>query len=378
MKLGEFFIDLVVNAGSGELTVKNLISSMGELQAVTVGEIGVLYELGVRLAAITDASIKSALGLEDYASKTGESTVALQEWQAAAEKAHVSGSTVTGTFDKLSRSLTKYNKVGIMEGPLKGAVAWLGIDPSGKDVYKVMDEISNKLRSRYKDQATRRYVVEDIMGFDPAMLRLLDKTAAERAKDAEGAYIMSEKQQKTFLEIEGEMINIQRAAALLGHTIADWAAPNLVTGLQYAMKIIKEIEREFETHSGIVGKVIDIGKMSASGLGMLPQLVGEKSWGSLFKHGAQGIDEIDSMSRRGTGWRDIFTGIDASIAASGKAFLQSTGQLPTPAVAGHKSFHNIFHFGNITKAEEARKATVGIMQDQNDFTDALIGNGAKQ
>lgn len=363
MKLGEFFIDLVVNAGNGQLTVKNLVSSMGELEAATVGEIGALWELGIRLAAITDASIKSAMGLEAFHSKTGESTTKLQEWQAAAEKAHVAGETVTSTFDNLSKGLEDI-KWGEPTGVLKGAVQILQIDPTGKDVYQVMDAISDRLRERYKDMATRRHIT-DMIGIPPDMLRLLDMTTEERAKAAEGAYIMSQQQQRTYLEIENKIIDIQRAAKLLGQTIADWGAPGLLTALSTALETIKEIKHELDTGTGAVGKVAKTASFSASGWGML---LDKNLWRDL----------IPTASESFVGAMTAPAGIplDYSISAAAASRLVAP-QLPTaPAVTGTKTFHNTFSFPGVSTAEEVKNAAHKVMADQSDDTEWLLNRGA--
>lgn len=374
MKLGEFFIDLVVNAGSGELTVKNLVSQMGELEAATVGEIGALFELGVRLAAVADHSIKSALGLEEYASRTGESTVKLQEWQAAAEMAHVSAETVHKTFDNLSQGLESM-KWGEPTGVLKGAVQILGIDPTGKDVYQVMDAISAELTRRYgKNQASKLHVL-NMMGMGD-MLRVLDMSKTERARAADDAYIMSVKQQKTYIDIDNKLIHIQRAAKNLAQVMVDWSAPRLLSTLTEALRLIKEIQSELQTGKGPVGKIAKTGKMSVEGWGMLLGLTGNKSVGEMIGKGFSGLDELKTAARTQTGWQATAAAIGAAVFDPTGFFTQAPGTPSPAAVAASKVFHNSFTFPGITDAAEAKRAAHAIIQDQSDDTEWQLNRGA--
>lgn len=373
MKLGEFFIDLVVNAGSGELTVKNLVSQMGELEAATVGEIGALFELGVRLAAVADHSIKSALGLEEYASRTGESTVKLQEWQAAAEMAHVSAETVHKTFDNLSQGLESM-KWGEPTGVLKGAVQILGIDPTGKDVYQVMDAISAELTRRYgKNQASKLHVLS-MMGMGD-MMRVLDMSKTERTRAVDDAYIMSQKQQRTYIEIDNKLIHIQRAAKNLAQTMVDWSAPTLLRTLTEALRLIKEIQSELHTGKGPIGKAAKAVSTSASGWGMLLELTGNKSVSELLGKGIKGLEELHKESQGPLSPQSAAAFLGARAVDPFQIFA------PEPAAAaagagGQKVFHNSFTFPGITDAAEAKRAAHAIIQDQSDDTEWQLNRGA--
>lgn len=111
--IGEFFVDLVVDAGAGELTIGNLVKSMGELEVASVGEIAILGELANKLGEISDASIKSALAFMQYTSATGGSTKSLQEWQAVAAHVGVKGEEVASIFESVSQSVIGLQKFGV-------------------------------------------------------------------------------------------------------------------------------------------------------------------------------------------------------------------------------------------------------------------------
>ena len=52
--VGEFFLNINVDAGKGELTLSGLVTQMGELEVASVGEIAVLAELALKIAEVTE------------------------------------------------------------------------------------------------------------------------------------------------------------------------------------------------------------------------------------------------------------------------------------------------------------------------------------
>lgn len=374
MKLGEFFMDLVVNAGSGELTVKNLITKMGELEAATIGEIGVLYEMGVRLASITDQAVKTSLGLQSFTSITGESTIKLQSWRAAAEMVNVSAETVDSTFTNLAKGIEDM-RWGEATGVLKGAVQVLGIDPTGKDVFQVMDSISAKLKEKYgNDQAAKVHVL-GMMGMDPNMIRLLDKTEAQRRKMAEGAHILSRREQADFIEIEHEMIRINREVGKFGIELASWASPGLLTALHSALDLSKQMAH--------------YAKLSVEGWQLLLKLTGNKSVGELLDKGERGLDDLKKSGEQ-TGWQSVLAralytifnpmGVAKEHMAVGPNSINA--MLDKTLTSGDtgsrtpisKTNNNTFNFNGMD-GDEARKAVRGISEDQNDDTELQLNSG---
>lgn len=374
MKLGEFFMDLVVNAGSGEMTIKGLISKMGELEAVTVGQIGVLYELGVRLAELSDHSVKTALGLKSFTSITGESTIKLQSWRAAAEMVNVSAETVDSTFTNLKKGLEDM-RWGEATGILSGAVQVLGIDPTGKDVFQVMDSISAKLKEKYgNDQAAKVHVL-DIMGMDANMIRLLDMTSAQRKNAAEGAHIMSKKEQEDFIKIEHAMIRINREIKKFGLEIAAAFSPSMLSGLKTMLEVTKGMA--------------EAARLSVEGWKMLLSLTGNKSVKEMFNKSSRGLEDIKKSGEQ-TGWQ-------AEVARALYALINPMGVMREQAIVGYgaagsildsaltsgntgnrtpmsKTNNNVFNFNGMD-ADEARRAVKGISEDQNDDTEMQLNSG---
>ena len=80
MKLGEFFISIAVDALQGELTVKDLIGRMGDLEAVTVANIGVFFEFANAINSMVAANIKGVQGLEMLNLQVDMSNEKIQQW----------------------------------------------------------------------------------------------------------------------------------------------------------------------------------------------------------------------------------------------------------------------------------------------------------
>ncbi len=103
--VGEFFLDLIVDASKGELTITDLVKSMGELEVASVGEIAILATLAQKLAVISEHAIATTLGIEHITSSTGMSTKALQQWSYAAEYVGISAETMHDTLSQVSHDL---------------------------------------------------------------------------------------------------------------------------------------------------------------------------------------------------------------------------------------------------------------------------------
>lgn len=246
MKLGEFFIDLVVDSSSGELTVGNLVTKMGQLEAASVGAVGVLFELGAKLASFTDISIRSALGLERYATLTGNSTLELQKWQRVAEQAHVSGETVEKTFVGLSAALTEMRLTG--GGGLLPLATRLGVDLSGKTEGQILEAIRKSRKFQSLSAAERTFVLGKV-GIDPMMANVFKLTDAEFKKSEGMVEGMSEHGQEQFLNMATALSKISLMAKQLTIDVAEWDATAFLGTLEAITNTLikmREMFKEFK------------------------------------------------------------------------------------------------------------------------------------
>lgn len=232
--IGEFFVSIGVDAAEGALTVSNLVSSFGQLEIATIAEIGVLWELGVRLAAITDAGIQAALGFEQFSMHTGISAQALQHWQVVAEQSHASAQDVTTSMESVQKGL---RMIGLgQDTPLLKALQFLGI--SAKDAFgnlknadTVMTEIRHRLGVVTQDAATQELVL-GWAGVNANMretLLLSDDLYNKRAALVPG---MSKAQEDRLDAMRQAFVEIELQSKQIGVNIAAWMAPAVTASIK--------------------------------------------------------------------------------------------------------------------------------------------------
>src|ERR1035437_9274715 len=117
MKLGQFFVEIAVDAEKGQLTVGDLIKKFGMLEAATLGEIGALLELAQGFAAIVEHSMGVAKGLSTISTETGINIVSLQKWGQVAEEAGWSAAGLTAAAVKTGAAIADLQLTG--HGPLQ-------------------------------------------------------------------------------------------------------------------------------------------------------------------------------------------------------------------------------------------------------------------
>lgn len=94
-KVGEFFVEMLVDAASGELSVRQLVSGFGELNAVGAGSIGILGKIGETLWGLAKAATGMAVEMAGLQDVTGVDPQLAQQWDKAAERVvHHAGSIV--------------------------------------------------------------------------------------------------------------------------------------------------------------------------------------------------------------------------------------------------------------------------------------------
>lgn len=255
--IGEFFVDLVVDAGKGELTVGNLVKSMGELEVASVGEIAVLAELADKLAQITDAAIKSALGFHTYTAQTGASTKALQEWQSAARHTAAGADVVEPALLGISEQLEDIQRFGQgSHAPIRNLVETLkdvnfeGLDP------KKPEELLRRIR---ESTTFKAMTAPDQFGILrhaglADMLELLTMKQQDFLKYSKETTPMSEREIEKYQKIHNSMASIEAIAANIKRLIADWSSDAVISFLDKTAKTLQleldslaKIKEFFET-----------------------------------------------------------------------------------------------------------------------------------
>ena len=107
MKLGEFFVSVVVDSAKGDLSVRGLVSRFGELETGALASLGAVSGVADALASMTNGAIGTALAIGDFSAKTGLSTKELQKWQAAGMGVGLSAEQVAGGIESISGEFAK-------------------------------------------------------------------------------------------------------------------------------------------------------------------------------------------------------------------------------------------------------------------------------
>ena len=255
MKLGEFFIDLVVDAAKGELSVKQLVSSMGQLQVMTVGQIGLLFTLANKIADMTAIATAGAVGLRLYAAATGDSTEKLQGWMGVAHHFDVEADVVQSAFESISSNIFKMQH-GLGGQSFIAALAHrLHLDLTKfKDSkpYEVLDAIRESATFKGLGASEKRAVLE--MAGIPYQMVLPLTVSEEKFKELyDHASKFSKLDLEKFTELRGTLNDVNMSARKVGDAIALWSAESLLTSLKWVQarlekisKFIKELTPEEE------------------------------------------------------------------------------------------------------------------------------------
>jgi len=181
MKVGEFFVDMGINASPGATTLKDFLGSMGKMRMSTLAAIGALGTIGGYILGVTDQASNAAVSFQKFSNQTGLSAQELQRWQIVAKQANVSADAVAGSVKNLQSRLATVRLTGQGIKPFQ----ILGISPLGNAF-----DILTKLRARMGEVSPDVFtnLIQE-MGLDPSMvnvLKLSDKEFANFVSTARG------------------------------------------------------------------------------------------------------------------------------------------------------------------------------------------------
>lgn len=291
--IGEFFIDLVVDSGKGELTIGNLVSSMGALEVASIGEIAILSELAKSLEKVTADSISTTLGLRDYESATGASTEALQRWQSVAR--HVDeGQNVQKVFEYITQSLTAGQKAGGDYGNLKNLLNYIHdinlslIDPKHPQQLAEMIRASKDWHNMMADPNLQSLVMgsSGIGG----ILRTLQMEQTEFQEDWRNAPIIPKRDVANYDAIHKDFISLEEAATRIRQVIAHWFTGDVEKSLHEFVKVAQHFAAFIDNRNA---KVVPRDKATQKMISSL-----ESSWNPEYKVAGYLADFNESILRK--------------------------------------------------------------------------------
>lgn len=265
MKIGEFVIDLFVDAAKGELTIGNLVKSMGDLEVASVGEIAILTALADKLVEITQASMKSAVGFEEYAASTGASTDALQRWQAAGKMVGISNEAVADSLGMISQGLAglPYGKATQLLNLMKPLDISLG-ELKSSTPEKLLERIRNSPLFQRMGEAEQRLVLGEagLAKMQRVLMKgehgVSDKEFAQFIRDAG---TMSKGDIKQFERMHKDFLAIEALSTRIGQIVATWFSGSTIQFLEKEIDALRTIADYLEENKK-KGKTLDMPRLT--------------------------------------------------------------------------------------------------------------------
>ena len=111
-KVGEVFIDLAVDAASGNLSVRQLVSALGDLDVASVGSTAALAKVGDVIWNLSKSAMNTAVELSALAELTGIDPVVAQQWEDAAAQIVGHAGSITNAIKAIAEMNMKISAPG--------------------------------------------------------------------------------------------------------------------------------------------------------------------------------------------------------------------------------------------------------------------------
>lgn len=161
-KVGELFVELAVDAASGNLSVRQLVGALGDLDVASVTTVGILAKIGETLWGMAKAATDTAVELTALHDLTGVNPQMVQQW----EKAAVSVGVHSGTIIKAITAVNQMNRrLATGQGAPPELTGILGlsaykIDKNGKEVLKDATDLMKEMAAPGSTYRTRSPLIQ--------------------------------------------------------------------------------------------------------------------------------------------------------------------------------------------------------------------------
>lgn len=155
VKVGEFFLEMAVDAASGNLSVNQLVGALGKLDVVSIGTVGVLGKITDTLWGMAKAATGTAVEMSVLRDIAGTDPKIVQQWEKAAQRININAGSVVKAIQAV-HDMNKKIEAGQGTPAVVGGL--LGADPyktdaegkrALKDALDYITEFSGK-GSRYQ------------------------------------------------------------------------------------------------------------------------------------------------------------------------------------------------------------------------------------
>jgi len=232
-KVGECIVDIVVDAASGNLSVRQLIVAIGDLQASALGGMVGISKIAGALGTLAEHSMATAASLSDLSGVTEVSPEKLQRWGLAFESMRIPSAALGQGIRGVQKAMADVGK-----GKVPGVFFDLGISPldkytgKQKDFFKLLNEMANN-KTFWKAYGLgpgqrREWLAQ--LGMTEDMLRVMKEMKAGKFEGRLGEQLgLTPEEIIRFENAETTMRKIQQMASRIGLDfvggaggLADW------------------------------------------------------------------------------------------------------------------------------------------------------------
>lgn len=136
-KVGELFVEILVDAASGNLSVRQLVGVLGDLNVASVATVGVIGTIGDTLWGMAKAATATSVELAKLHDVTGADPSITLKWERAAERLHISTASIVGGIRSVFDMQTQMERGGGQPGFMRA----YGIEPmKANGAYKTFED----------------------------------------------------------------------------------------------------------------------------------------------------------------------------------------------------------------------------------------------
>lgn len=231
-KVGELFVELVVDTASGNLSVRQLVGALGELDVASAASVGIMAKLGETLYDMSKAAVDSAVQLTALHDITGADPKIVQQWDKAAAG-------VVGSAGVIVKAITSVNEIQKRLATGQGAPAaltgLLGLsayktDAKGHEVLKDAMDLIKEMAApgslyRSRSRAVQEAGLQEIFGGNADNVFRIIQSMTEGRFHPEREPAMNDRQVRELNDVNMKLVHVsQEMTGIFQHFLTSGGA----------------------------------------------------------------------------------------------------------------------------------------------------------
>lgn len=251
-KVGDFFIDILVDAASGNLSVKQLIAAMGDLEVASLGGTYGLTKIAGKIADVAKVASDASVDLMNLKAQTGADPHQVQQWEMAAKAITGHSVDIRGEIQSITDQMSKIKKEG---GPLGMLTGNFSVGPWKdrargvmKSFFDVVDELSKSKKFMALPIQDKEYFMQGVFKDAKSMGLVFEamKRGEFRPGDVNG---LTDKQIENYAKIGLATIKIEQLMqSIVDHLLLNGGA--LLETLNAARDTLITIDKAVSSKTG--------------------------------------------------------------------------------------------------------------------------------